>query len=246
VCPEQGEGVSRETVEALARGEPAPGWSGLSARERDQFAALLSLLASDAHAPTTATVPAEAWRVHVADSLAALELGGIARAREIADLGSGAGFPGLALAIALPRAAVALIESQKRKCEFIERACAAAEIANARVVCVRAEEWREGAGRHEVVLARALAPQAVVVEYAAPLLRIGGRLVDWRGRREAEAERAAVRAAEIVGLRAVEVRRVTPFAAANDRHLHVFEKREETPARFPRRAGVARKRPLGG
>ena len=140
---------------------------------------------------------------------------------------------------------MSLIESQRRKCEFLERLCAASTIENAQVVCSRAEEWREGALCCDVVVARALAPQTVVLEYAAPLLRTGGTLIDWRGRREKAAEEEADRAAALLGLHREEVRRVIPFAGANDHHLHVFVKTLETPARFPRRAGVARKRPLG-
>ena len=96
-----------------------------------------------------------------------------------------------------------------------------------------------------MVTARALAPQPVVLEYAAPLLRADGVLIDWRGQRAEAEERAALRAAAELGLERAEVRRVHPFAAALERHLHVFVKTTETPARFPRRVGVARKRPLG-
>ncbi len=216
----------------------------LSDGQREQLAALLRLLEDDEHAPTAIKASDEADRTHVADSLVALELDAVREARRIADLGSGAGFPGLALAVALPDAAVSLIESQRRKCDFLERACAAAAIENAAVVCVRAEEWGEGACANDVVVARALAPQAVVLEYAAPLLRVGGVLVDWRGRRDPAAELAAERAAGLLGLRRQEIRHVVPFEGATDRHLHVFAKVEETPPRFPRRAGVARKRPL--
>ncbi len=184
-------------------------------------------------------------QAHIADSLAALELDALSGARRIADLGSGAGFPGLALAVALPDAEVSLIESQTRKCEFLERLCTAAGVENARVVCTRAEEWGAGIGTNDAVLARALAPQAVVLEYAAPLLRVGGALVDWRGRRDQAAEREADRAAALLGLARDEVRRVIPFEGASDHHLHVFTKVRETPSRFPRRAGIARKRPLG-
>src|SRR5260370_1001444 len=75
---------------------------------------------------------------------------------------------------------------------------------------------------NDVVVARALAPQTVVLEYAAPLLRLGGSLVDWRGRRARPEEDAAARAAAELGLRRVEIRRVQPFAGARDHHLHVF------------------------
>jgi 16S rRNA (guanine527-N7)-methyltransferase len=225
--------VSRETFE------------GLTSAQQLQIERVLGALEADEHAPTAIREPQQASQAHIADSLAALELEPLRNARRLADLGSGAGFPGLALAVALPDAEVSLIESQRRKCEFLERLLAAAGIENARVVCARAEEWGAGLGANDAVLARALAPQAVVLEYAAPLLRTGGSLIDWRGRRDEDAEREADRAAALLGLARDEVRRVIPFAGANDRHLHVFTKVRETPSRFPRRAGIARKRPLG-
>jgi 16S rRNA (guanine527-N7)-methyltransferase len=218
----------------------------LSAEQLARFGRVLETLRVDEHAPTAVRGTREAVERHLADSLTALDLDLIGDGRDMADLGAGAGFPGAALAVALPRARVRLVESQRRKCEFLARMLAAATIENAGVVCARAEEWTEGRSGNDVVLARALAPQPVVLEYAAPLLRIGGALVDWRGRRDAEQERAAARAAQELGLALGEIRRVHPFAAANDRHLHVWLKTAETPERFPRRAGVARKRPLGG
>jgi len=137
------------------------------------------------------------------------------------------------------------VESQARKCAFIERTSAAAAIENARAVCARAEEWREGLGRNDVIVARALAAQPVVLEYAAPLLRLGGTLVDWRGRRDRAQEAQAASAADELGLSLLEIRHTVPYVGARDHHLHVFEKVAETPSRFPRRAGAARKRPLG-
>jgi 16S rRNA (guanine527-N7)-methyltransferase len=86
----------------------------------------------------------------------------------------------------------------------------------------------------------------VVLEYAAPLLRAGGFLVDWRGKREPKGERSAALAGAELGMQLVEIRRTEPFAGARDRHLHLYEKVRDTPERFPRRPGIARKRPLGG
>ena len=207
---------------------------------------VLSVLADDEHAPTTVRAPREASERHLADSLAGLDIDLINKdGRELADLGAGAGFPGIALAVALPGAHVRLVESQRRKCEFLERMLTAAEIENASVVCARAEEWSEGLADNDVVLARALAAQPVVLEYAAPLLRLGGALVDWRGRRDADEEQAAAKAGRELGMELREIRRVQPFATATDRHLHVWVKTGKTPERFPRRAGMARKRPLG-
>ena len=203
------------------------------------------LALTDARAPTTVRDPIRAADVHLADSLVALELDVVRQATRIADVGSGAGFPGLPLAVALPAARFSLVESQRRKCQFLERVLADARIENASVVCSRAEEWRAGFGVHDVVVVRALAAQPVVLEYAAPLLRAGGTLVDWRGRRDAEEDRTAALAAAELGLRLLEILRVEPFREARDHHLHLYEKVASTPPRFPRRPGVARKRPLG-
>ncbi len=219
---------------------------GLCGRQCEQLAALLRGLAADRRAPTAVRDPARAVDVHLADSLAALELDVLRGAKKIADLGTGAGFPGLALAVALPEGEVGLVEAQARKCVFTEGLRASAQIVNARVVRARAEEWVEGMGANDVVLARALGPQAVVVEYAAPLLRAGGTLVDWRGRRNHEEERAAGHAAARLGLKRVEIARVEPYEGARDLHLHLYLKVRETPEGFPRRAGMAQKRPLAG
>jgi 16S rRNA (guanine527-N7)-methyltransferase len=217
----------------------------LSERQAWQLAEILRQLQSDRHAPTTVREPRAAVDVHIADSLAALSLGMVHSAATIADLGAGVGFPGLALAVALPGVEVILVESNARKCAFIERVRLAAEIDNAQTACARAEEWREGSERADVVTARALAPQSVVLEYAAPLLRLGGTLIDWRGRRDAQGEAGSARAAVELGLQPQGILRAEPYEGAHDHHLHVFEKIAATPPRFPRRAGVARKRPLG-
>jgi 16S rRNA (guanine527-N7)-methyltransferase len=210
------------------------------------LAALVELLAADDRAPTTVRDPVRVRDDHLADSLVALELAEVRSAARIADLGSGAGFPGLPLAIALPDAQVSLVESNARKSEFLRRAIAAGVINNATVVNTRAEQWTAGLARHDLVTARALAPLPVVAEYAAPLLRIGGALVAWRGRRDSDAERAAAAAAATLGLAVANPQRVTPYRGARHRYLHVMVKTSETPPRFPRRAGVALKRPLGG
>ena len=114
---------------------------GLEPRAGDRLAALLGVLEDDPTAPTSVRGAREAVDVHLADSLVALELEAVRAAGRIADLGSGAGFPGLALAVALPNARVALVESAARKCEFLGRAIAAAGVPNAEAVHARAEAW---------------------------------------------------------------------------------------------------------
>ncbi len=206
---------------------------------------LLELLAADQHAPSTVRGPT-AVDVHVADSLSALALEPVRRATSVADLGSGAGFPGVVLAVALPHARVALVESAARKCAFLGRLVATLGTANAWVVHARAEAWPEGVGAQDLVVARALAPLAVVCEYAAPLLAAGGTLVAWKGEVATAESRSGELAAQMLGLRAEGVVRSAPYAGSVAHHLHVFRKVAQTPSEYPRRPGVARKRPLGG
>jgi 16S rRNA (guanine527-N7)-methyltransferase len=217
---------------------------GLSDGQREQLAIVLEGLAEDRQAPTSVRAPQQAVDVHIADSLVALELDAVGRAQALVDIGAGAGFPGMALAVAMPGSDFVLLDSQARKCAFIERVSRAAAIGNVRVMCARVEEWPEGLGAHDVVLARALGPQPVVLEYAAPLLRLGGSLVDWRGSREAVEEQASALAAGQLGMELAAILKVEPFEGVRDHHLHVYVKRGETPDRFPRRTGMARKRPL--
>jgi 16S rRNA (guanine527-N7)-methyltransferase len=207
-----------------------------------RLARLLELVRDDPTAPTTVRDPAAAVDAHVGDSLAALALPAVLDARRIADLGAGAGFPGIPLAVALPAARVFLVESLNRKCAFLEAAVEAAATPNAEVACVRVEEWPER--ELDVVCARAVAPLSVLVEYAAPLLRIGGALVAWKGERDPAEEAAGAAAAELVGLEVGEIVAVEPFRGADRHTLHLYSKAVETSTRFPRRPGMARKRPL--
>jgi 16S rRNA (guanine527-N7)-methyltransferase len=218
----------------------------LSADATSQLQSLLESLTRDPLAPTTVRDPERALDDHLADSLVALELPEVRSASSIADLGAGVGVPGLPLAIAVPTATVVLVESNQRKCEFIRRAAEACRADNASVAWTRAEAWPAGLERFELVTARALAPLSVVAEYAAPLLRIGGAALVWRGRRDHAEELAAARAADELGLRVRAPMHVKPYGGAINRHLQLLVKDVATPPQFPRRPGMARKRPLGG
>lgn len=217
---------------------------GLPATAAAQFEALLDLVADEPASITSVRDPKHGVDVHIADSLVALELDAVRSATRIADLGSGAGFPGLALAIALPDVHVALVESVARKAAFLERAARALELENVAVVPARAEAWPDGLAAHDVVTARALASLAVVLEYAAPLLQPGGTLVAWKGRLEPGEAADARAAAGVLGMTEPESWAVAPFAGARDRALHLSSKVAPTPPSFPRREGMARKRPL--
>lgn len=237
------ESVDLPGLDALADGY------GLASGQAAALARTLAALAREPDPPTTIRSGRDALAGHLADSLVGLVVPELAGAARIADLGAGVGFPGLALAIALPSAQVDLVEGSTRKCAVIERLVAAASISNTRVLPRRAEDLArtdaDGRAAYAAVTARALATLPVLVEYAAPLLGEGGVLVAWKGRRQADEERAGERAAGQVGLTCSRVVAVIPFASAHSRHLHVFAKTGPTPERFPRRAGIAVKRPLG-
>jgi 16S rRNA (guanine527-N7)-methyltransferase len=214
---------------------------------RKSVAELVSMLGSGRGAPSAVRDPDEAWRVHVADSLAGLEFPELRSAERVADVGSGAGLPGLVLAAALPDARVDLIESVGRKCAFIERAALRAAIANVRVVCERSEEWalEEGREAYDAVTARAVGRLSTLVELASPLLRERAALVAWKGRRNPDEEEELARAAARLAMEPVEIRWVGPYAGSRNRHLHLLRKSGPTPGELPRRPGIAKKRPFG-
>jgi 16S rRNA (guanine527-N7)-methyltransferase len=208
---------------------------------------VLRLLAEERASVSSITEPGRAWRVHVADSLTGLEIPDLRNAPRIADIGSGAGFPGLVLAVALPSSQLDLVESVGRKCEFIRRAIDTAAIGNARVLNVRSEDLAQAEGReaYAAVTARAVGRLSTLAELASPLLEENGVLVAWKGKRDPDEEVQLARAAEELAMRPEQILHVGPFAGSKHRHLHVLRKTGPTPAGLPRRAGMAKKRPRG-
>jgi 16S rRNA (guanine527-N7)-methyltransferase len=198
-------------------------------------------------APISASTGRKARDVHIADSLSGLEVEPLRSAKRIADLGSGAGLPGLVLAAALPGTHVDLIESVERKCAFLRDAIGGMGLANASVVCERSEERAAGEGReaYDAVTARAVGRLATLAELAAPLLRDGGLLAAWKGARSADEEAEAVRAADRLAMEPTEIRSVRPYPGSRDRHIHLLRKNGPTPNGLPRRPGMAGKRPFG-
>ena len=175
----------------------------------------------------TAVSGEEARRVHVEESLAALPV--VQRFDgPIVDVGSGGGAPGIPLAHSLPDREVTLLEATRRKCDFLERW--ARELPNARVVCGRAEE--QPLDSWGVAVAKALAPPPVAAEWCLPLVEPGGAAVLYVGP-TAQADRVALVAEQL----AAELEESPPG-------LLVLRKLGPTPPGFPRRPGVARKRPL--
>lgn len=218
----------------------------LSEAARRQLETVLALLAEE-RASVSSVVDERAWQVHIVDSLTGLELPELRSAERIADVGAGAGFPGLAVAVALPEAQVDLIESVGRKCEFMRGAIAAAEIANTTVLNARSEDWAAAEGReaYDAVTARAVGRLSTLAELASPLLKPNGVLVAWKGKRDGDEEQQLERAAEDLAMTPEQVWDVGDRAGSQHRHLHLIRKTGPTPPNLPRRPGMAKKRPKG-
>jgi 16S rRNA (guanine527-N7)-methyltransferase len=208
--------------------------------------ALAELLA-DPRAPIASSTVPRAREVHIADSLIGLELEPLRSAGRVADLGSGAGLPGLVLAASRPEARFDLIEALSRRCDFLREAIRRMGLENAAVVCQRSEDWARGEGResYDAVTARAVGRFAALAELASPLLREGGFLVAWRGARSEQQEVELRRAVPRLAMEPVEVRPVTPYPGSRVRHIHLLRKNGPTPIGLPRRPGMAAKRPFG-
>ena len=230
--------------DARARLEAVAAEHGLGEVALERLAGVVDLVSSDPLAPTSLREPAEVVDVHVADSLSALPALEALAPGLIADVGSGAGFPGVPIAIARPQSAMDLVEASRRSCEFLERLRAAVGLERLRIVNRRAEDWarEDGRTRYDVVVVRAVAPLPVLLEYAAPLLRDGGTVIAWKG---GEEEPGAAEAADLLGMELVGEVPTRPYPASRRRRLHLYRRVRPVPDQVPRRAGMARKRPLG-
>lgn len=171
--------------------------------------------------------PAEARRVLLEDALRATDLVA-ATPGPVADVGSGGGSPGIPIAASLPQRQVTLLEAERRKCAFLEQWTR--ELPGLAVIWGRAEE--QPLEEYGVALAKALAEPPVAAEWCLPLVREGGVALIWVGP-SADPERVAAAAARLSA---------TLERAADG--ILVLRKTGPTPPGFPRRPGVARKRPL--
>ncbi|MEN6350246.1 MAG: 16S rRNA (guanine(527)-N(7))-methyltransferase RsmG [Syntrophomonas sp.] len=165
---------------------------------------------------------------------------------KILDIGSGAGFPGLILAIYCSEAEFTLLESDQKKSGFLENAIKELNLQNVRVVRQRAEEMghiEKFRACFDICTSRAVASMNILLEYGLPLLKVGGRLMLWKGRDYQEEIERAKQALEVLGGK---VNEIIPYnlMCERDRAIVVVEKSEATPEKYPRRVGIPNKRPL--
>lgn len=188
---------------------------------------------------------------HVLDSLSCLSLRSVRLQGKIVDVGSGGGLPGIPLAIACPGLDVTLMEATYKKVKFLEYAIDELKLSNVNVRNARAESaglTKELRDKTSLAVARALAFLPVVLEYCAPFVEKGGAVLSMKGRLDEDELLAGRRAATRIGAELADVAQIQirPELEQKQRHIVIFRKIATTPDGYPRRVGLAKKRPLGG
>ncbi|HBE79124.1 MAG TPA: 16S rRNA (guanine(527)-N(7))-methyltransferase RsmG [Firmicutes bacterium] len=189
----------------------------------------------------------EALFKHIYDALMIVKRPEYFQAERILDIGSGAGIPGIPLAICTPDKRIISLDSVQKKIKFQAQTCRALNILNVRPVWARAEDFiKDGEQREQfdLVLARAVAPLNVLVELTVPFLKLQGYALLYKGRDYQQELQAAQKAITIVGGRVSET--ITTELPLNygTRTLIVIQKVQLTPGKYPRKAGVPQKNPL--
>jgi 16S rRNA (guanine527-N7)-methyltransferase len=195
---------------------------------------------------TAITEPQDIARKHFLDSFTALAARRWTGRERVVDVGSGAGFPGLALRIALPKIRLTLVESVGKKVRFLEDVCALLGLTDVEIRNERAEALgRERRDTYDVGTARAVGTLGMVIEYLLPFLRLGGDAIVWKGKVDAELPGAQKACAALGG----EIASIVPTASLGvgdmlpGRNLVVVRKTRATPQRYPRTSAEARHRP---
>uniref|UniRef100_A0A7N0VKB6 Ribosomal RNA small subunit methyltransferase G n=1 Tax=Kalanchoe fedtschenkoi TaxID=63787 RepID=A0A7N0VKB6_KALFE len=242
----------------LASGAKLSHYESLSARQKDQISLYVdSLLEWNQKMNLTAVREVEdVMERHVEDSLAIIPpiqdsyssyCNGSCDKLNVVDVGTGAGLPGIILAIACPDWNVTLMESMNKRCIFLEHAVEVTGISNAKVVRGRAEnlgqnqEYREF---YDVAVARAVAEMRILVEYCLPLVRLGGLFVAAKGHDPKEEITNAERALQIMGASVVKLYSVDSHSPHGQRTAIVCLKGHSTPNKYPRDPGTPAKLPL--
>ncbi|MGR6837268.1 16S rRNA (guanine(527)-N(7))-methyltransferase RsmG [Syntrophomonas erecta] len=182
---------------------------------------------------------------HIEDSRQLLEHMPIGR-QKVIDIGSGAGFPGMILALDCPQAEFTLVESDLKKSRFLKRVVAELNLTNVEVIRNRVEElgreldYRE---QFDICTCRAVASMNVILEYGFPLLKVGGKMVQWKGINYQQEIGEAQNALRLLRAEVSGVVRYT-LMEDRDRALVVVKKLTTTPEEYPRRTGIPTKRPL--
>ncbi len=197
---------------------------------------------------TSVREPEAAWTKHVVDSLQGLKTNLFEGHKAVIDVGSGAGFPGLALAIARPELKLRVLDATRKKCDFMQATSDKFEL-NVKAMNERAEDagqsvvWRE---RFDIGIARAVGGLSEVCELVLPFVKVGGHAILWRGEKGRDEARVSKGAVKILG-GAFGENAFFPYYLPDHElkyHILVIEKIKRTPGPFPRRVGIPKQKPL--
>ncbi len=182
---------------------------------------------------------------HYAESLEAYRLSGSPEAGVVVDVGSGGGFPGLVIAAVAPGVEVHLVEARRKRADLLGEMAEALGLANVQAHGERAEEAGRGVLRDsaDLVIARAVAPLPVLLEYTAPLAATGGTIAAVKGSRGETELTEAGTALATLNCEHAGTEQMRSEVASQMRVMR-FQKLGATPARYPRRPGMPAKRPI--
>jgi 16S rRNA (guanine527-N7)-methyltransferase len=184
---------------------------------------------------------------HFLDSFSAAQAWKANPPARLIDVGTGAGFPGIALKILYPSMRLTLVESVGKKANFCLHIVKTLALENVEVLAVRAEEAGQMPGHREKydwAVARAVAAMPVLAEYLLPLVRVGGGVVAQKGESGPAEAQSAEKALKILGGRLRQLVKVELPGVADERYLVIVDKTAATPPGYPRRAGVPGRKPL--
>ena len=196
---------------------------------------------------TGITDPAEIAVKHYLDSLSLATVVPRFNSLKLIDVGSGAGFPGLPLALVFPQLQATLLDSTRKKLRFIEYASDALGLDNVRTLHARAEDaGRSKAHRehYDIVVARAVAKMPALMEYTLPLARLDGQVIAMRGTDAFDETNEAAKAINLLGGELFTIEEIRLPTLDNPRYLVAVDKIQPTPKRFPRTAGVPSRQPI--
>ena len=221
----------------------------LSAAQIQQFHQLSELLLDWNQRMNLTAIqdPAAIAVKHYLDSLTLAKVIPCFAGRRLIDVGTGAGFPGLALAIVFPRLRVTLLDATAKKLRFINQAGQTLGLENIRTLHIRAED----AGRHpkhrgayDLVTARAVAKMPTLMEYTLPLAKIGGQVIAMQGSRAYEETSRAAKALARLGGELFAIEEIRLPTLDQPRYLVVIDKIKRTPKGYPRQAGAPSRQPI--
>lgn len=229
--------------ETLCKGLPALGLDSELIPKLEQFAGML-LERNRVMNLTAITEPKDVAALHLLDSLALTAAAGL-KNECVVDVGTGAGFPGVPLAVALPEARFTLLDSLGKRIGFLREVCGALGLENTECVQARAEEFAgERREAYDCAVSRAVADLPVLCELCLPLVRVGGRFLAMKSSHSEEEIRRAESSVRILGGRVSWVKDYTIPTTEVTHRVVCVEKVSPTPKKYPRRFAQIKKQPL--